>query len=223
MWTHPPQGFCEIWENKRTNLGQKAIFGVIWVLFEVFGPCLGINHPTHPHLGKLSQIKPNFWGAPLIVICHWLYNDSHWLYNLALGIGNTGHWDLGVVWEGHLQQPEQADQHCSWPSLHLHMGWSYHLHHWLVLVHPIWQSFIHVLAPSGALVFIMVYYIPSKPTFPNFSNLEQSCPYTFLIHFHFHPVFNIQNRTRHYFCMNYIDNAYMYNFFKILQGSSDFS
>ena len=59
--THPPQGFCEIWENKRCNSGQKRQFsgwfggggggsGV--------GPCLGISHPTHPHLGKLSQIKP---------------------------------------------------------------------------------------------------------------------------------------------------------------------
>ena len=51
------------------------------------------------------------------------------------------------------------------------------------------------LAPSGALVFI-----------------RQSCLYTFIIHFHFHSVFNIQNRTRQYFCMNYIDNACIYKF-----------
>ena len=34
-----------------------------------------------------------------------------------------------------------------------------------------------LLAPSGALVFIMVYYIPSSaaaPTFPNFSNSSDS-------------------------------------------------
>ena len=63
------------------------------------------------------------------------------------------------------------------------------------------------LAPSGALVFILVYYIHPQSTFPKFSNLEQSCLYEFIIHFHFHSVFDIQNRTRQYFCMNYIDNA----------------
>ena len=66
-----------------------------------------------------------------------------------------------------------------------------------------------LLAPSGDLVFILGYYIPAAPTFSNFSNLEQSCLYTFIIHFHFHSVFNILNRTRQYFCMNYIDNACM--------------
>ena len=70
-----------------------------------------------------------------------------------------------------------------------------------------------VLAPSGALVFIMVYYIPiAAPTFPNFSNLEQSCLYTSITHFHFQSVFNIQNRTRKYFFMNNIDNACMSKF-----------
>ena len=54
-----------------------------------------------------------------------------------------------------------------------------------------------LLVPSGALVFIMGYY---KPSFPNFSNLEQSCLYTFIIHFFFDSVFNLQNRTRQYFC-----------------------
>ena len=69
-------------------------------------------------------------------------------------------------------------------------------------------------------VFIMGYYISIyKLSFPNFSNLEQSCLYTFINHFHFHSVFNIQNRTRQYFCMNYIDNACMYKF---LQDSTRF-
>ena len=31
-----------------------------------------------------------------------------------------------------------------------------------------------LLAPSGALVFIMVYYIPATTTFPNFSNSSDS-------------------------------------------------
>ena len=58
--SHPPQGFCEIWENKRWNLGQKRRFSG-W-----FGAVLslGISHPTHPHLGKLSQIKPFFYSSP---------------------------------------------------------------------------------------------------------------------------------------------------------------
>ena len=58
-----------------------------------------------------------------------------------------------------------------------------------------------------------------QATFLNFSNLEQSCLYTFIIHIHFHSVFNIKNRTRQYFCMNCIDNACM---FKFLQDSSRF-
>ena len=65
-------------------------------------------------------------------------------------------------------------------------------------------------------MFIMGYYI--QPSFPFFS-LEQSCLNTFIIYFHFHSVFNIQNRTRQYFCMNYIDNACMYKF---LQDSTRF-
>ena len=51
------------------------------------------------------------------------------------------------------------------------------------------------------------------------SNLEQSCLDTFITHFHFHSVFNIQNRTWQYLCMNYIDNACMYKF---LQDSARF-
>ena len=40
---------------------KKAIFGVIWGGFEGFGPCLGVSHPTHPHLGEISQKKPVFF------------------------------------------------------------------------------------------------------------------------------------------------------------------
>ena len=50
--TLPPQGFCEIWENKRKNSGK--IKGDFWGSFEGFGPLLGFSHPTHPHLGKFS-------------------------------------------------------------------------------------------------------------------------------------------------------------------------
>ena len=40
---------------------KKAIFGAIWVFFEGFGPCLGISHPTHLHLGKISPKKTFFF------------------------------------------------------------------------------------------------------------------------------------------------------------------
>ena len=33
--------------------------------FEGFGPCLGVSHPTHPHLGKSPKKRFLFWGAPL--------------------------------------------------------------------------------------------------------------------------------------------------------------
>ena len=36
---------------------KRAIFGVIWGGFEGFGACLGVSHPTHPHLGEISQKK----------------------------------------------------------------------------------------------------------------------------------------------------------------------
>ena len=40
---------------------KRAIFGVIWGGFEGFGPCLGDSHPTHPHLGEISQKKTVFF------------------------------------------------------------------------------------------------------------------------------------------------------------------
>ena len=52
--------------------------------------------------------------------------------NSAPWIGNPGHRDLGLVREGHLQQPQQAHQHRPRPCLHLHMGWRHHLHYWSV-------------------------------------------------------------------------------------------
>ena len=57
----------------RQNLGKrkvkgskKAIFAVIWGGFEGFGTCLGISHPTHPHLGKISPKKRIFYTFPYI-------------------------------------------------------------------------------------------------------------------------------------------------------------
>ena len=51
--------------ERRVKFGsKKAIFGVIWGGLEGFGPCLGISHPTHPHLGEISQKKPFFFWQP---------------------------------------------------------------------------------------------------------------------------------------------------------------
>ena len=37
-------------------MGRKRRFsGQFGFFFEGFGPCLGISHPTHPHLGEISQ------------------------------------------------------------------------------------------------------------------------------------------------------------------------
>ena len=47
---------------------KKAIFGVIWGGFEVFGPCLGVSHPTHPHLGEISQKKRFFFLAASLTL-----------------------------------------------------------------------------------------------------------------------------------------------------------
>ena len=45
---------------------KRAIFGVIWGGFEGFGPCLGISHPIHPHLVKISQKKCFFTPSQIV-------------------------------------------------------------------------------------------------------------------------------------------------------------
>ena len=67
-------------------------------------------------------------------------------------------------------------------------------------------------------------YIPDIPAaHPLFqicqiwSNTANIC--AFVIHIHFYSVFNLQNRTRQFFCMNYIDNACMHKF---IQNSTRF-
>ena len=59
----------------------------------------------------------------------------------------------------------------------------------LSLVSSVRSSSVH----HGLLIKIQQ---QQQATFSIFSNLEQSCLYTFIIHFHFHLVFNIKNRTR---------------------------
>ena len=68
-------------------------------------------------------------------------------------------------------------------------------------------------------VYHCLLYPAQQATFPKFSDLEQCCLYTFINHFRFDSVFNLQNRTRQYFCMNYIDNACMHKF---LQNCTSF-
>ena len=69
-WTCEVRRWCfqyclgEIWENARWNSGRKGRFaGVL--------RGLAISHPTHPHLGEISQKKTSFvclffGGAPLL-------------------------------------------------------------------------------------------------------------------------------------------------------------
>ena len=60
--THP-RVFVRLGETKGENWVEKGDFRGDF--FEGFGPCLGISHPTHPHLGKISQKKFFFWQLPL--------------------------------------------------------------------------------------------------------------------------------------------------------------
>ena len=58
----PTPGFLLDLGDRKVKFGlKKAIFGVIWGGFEVFGSCLGVSHPTHPHLGEFSQKKRCFF------------------------------------------------------------------------------------------------------------------------------------------------------------------
>ena len=60
----PTPGFLWDLGVRKVKFGSKrAIFGVIWGGFEGFGPCLGVSHPTHPHLGEISQKKNGFFLA----------------------------------------------------------------------------------------------------------------------------------------------------------------
>ena len=56
--------------------------------FEGVGPCLGISHPTHPHLGKISQKKRSFLDASP--------NADNSLIALISGAGCLGSGSAGV-------------------------------------------------------------------------------------------------------------------------------
>ena len=64
LFTHPPQGFCEIWENERWNLGRKGNFrgdlGGFWGVWTLFG-----SQPPHPPTFGRDLPKKNgfFFGS----------------------------------------------------------------------------------------------------------------------------------------------------------------
>ena len=63
VWTHssnPPGFLWDFGKRKVKYRSKMAIFGMIWGGFEGFGPCLGISHPTHPHLGNFPPKKASF-------------------------------------------------------------------------------------------------------------------------------------------------------------------
>ena len=67
---------------------KRAIFGVIWGGFEGFGPCLGDSHPTHPHLGEISQKKPGFFlAAPLKQLQEQVMDGAHGVHWTQYSIG----------------------------------------------------------------------------------------------------------------------------------------
>ena len=65
-----PRFLWDLGERKVKFGSKRAIFGVIMGGFEGFGPCLGISHPRHPHLGKPYQLKPFFSVISFESICN---------------------------------------------------------------------------------------------------------------------------------------------------------
>ena len=74
--THPPQGFCEIWEHERWNSGQKRRFSG-WFVF--FGPVWESASPPTYIWGSFPK-KSFFWweGSPFpsLKTCEWTKNVS---------------------------------------------------------------------------------------------------------------------------------------------------
>ena len=118
--------------------------------------------------------------------------------------------------------PMPERKHCSRPLTDL-------THFWLDLgVHVFHVSPVFLSASSSFWSLLALYRSSSvypglvyiqQSYFPNFSNLEQCCLYTFINHFRFDSVFSPQNKTKQYYCMNYIDHACMHKF---LQNSTGF-
>ena len=93
LLTHPPQSFCEIWENERWNSGQKRRFSGWFVFLGVWTFVNKISHSCQVgiHIGyggmtkvlalllaRLSPVPTN----PTIVVAHrqlWLL-QKYWLH-----------------------------------------------------------------------------------------------------------------------------------------------
>ena len=73
---HPPQGFCDIWENERWNSGQKRRFFSI-----VYAHHMNTAVRLHVFLllvdsieSKLLAIFGNFWGVRALEVWHFCPN-----------------------------------------------------------------------------------------------------------------------------------------------------
>ena len=96
----PTPGFLwDLGKGKVKFGSKKAIFGVIWGGFEGFVPCLGISHPTHPHLRKISQKKRNlFLAASLIcLLCFTLLSRHTLQLDLVLNQELNAKWTLKKI------------------------------------------------------------------------------------------------------------------------------
>ena len=66
--THPPQGFCEIWENERWNLGQKRRFSGWFGGGGLRGLTLVLESATPPtHIWEISPKKKFFYSFPKMI------------------------------------------------------------------------------------------------------------------------------------------------------------
>ena len=81
---------------------------------------------------------------------------------------------------------------------------------------PMWSS---LWIGLGNARCPMGMYQAAKATFPKFSNLEESCLFTFIIHFHLHSVFKIY-KTKPGNTFAWIARHARTNFCKVFLGSS---
>ena len=86
---YPPQGFCEIWENKKWNSGRQrrfsGWFGGFWGVWTLFG-----NQPPHPPTFGRNIPKKRFFTPSLQQVLNLVFqclfasfNAIHCLVELA--------------------------------------------------------------------------------------------------------------------------------------------
>ena len=108
----------------------------------------------HLNEGPSWGISSSHPTTPLLIQCWGICSD--------LGNGNVGEKEMfriktimGILWKG---------QKCHWEHHNQHSFWQ------AMIFYPLFKK--NLLAPSGALVFIIVYYIPSNPLFQIFQILQ---------------------------------------------------